>query len=51
MPSKKLLKLLLILVSVYGSLYFLDKSDPKIIEKTLLITTLVTLVNFMHPTL
>ena len=24
---------------------------PKIIEKTLLITTLVTLVNFMHPTL
>ncbi len=51
MPSKKLLKLLLILVSIYGSLYFLDKSDPKIIEKTLLITTLVTLINFMHPTL
>ncbi len=51
MNSDKIIKLLLIFMSIYGSIYLVDKYDYKIVEKTLLLTAIITFINFMYPTI
>jgi hypothetical protein len=51
MNSNKIIKLLLIFMSVYGSIYFVDNYDYKILEKTLLLTAIITFINFIYPTI
>ena len=51
MNTDKIIKLFIILFIIYGGLFFVDKYDYKIIEKTLLLTVLITFVNAYYPTL
>jgi len=51
----RLIKLVLVLMSIYFGLllfnYLSNTTEVKIIEKTLLLTTLITFINFIYPTL
>lgn len=55
MYKQRLIKFLLILLVIYGSLRIFDSmkeiDDKYILEKTLLLTVLVTFSNFLYPTL
>ena len=50
-----IIKLCLIIASIYFGLRLFDQynltQDDKILEKTMLLTILITFVNFMYPTL
>lgn len=52
---KRIIKLFLIMGIIYFCLNFFDQyyhtTDDRIMEKTLLLTVLITFVNFMYPTL
>ena len=51
----RLIKLILVLIAIYFGLilfnYATNSTDNKLLEKTLLLTVLVTFINFIYPTL
>ena len=53
--KNRIIKLCLIISAIYFGLRLFDdysmKQDEKILEKTMLLTILITFVNFMYPTL
>lgn len=53
--KNRIFKLALILILIYFGLtffdYYYETIDSKIIEKTLLLTFLVTFINILYPTL
>lgn len=53
--KNRIIKLCLIISAIYFGLRLFDQyyltQDDKILEKTILLTILITFVNFMYPTL
>ena len=53
--KNRIFKLALVLILIYFGLtffdYYYEMTDSKIMEKTLLLTFLVTFVNILYPTL
>ncbi len=53
--KNRIIKLALVLILIYFGLNFFDyyysSTDTKIMEKTLLLTFLVTFINLIYPTL
>jgi len=55
MNKNRVIKVLLILIGIYGGLSFLNyynnAQDDKLFQKVLLLTFIITLINFLYPTL
>lgn len=53
--KNRIIKLCLIVSAIYFGLRFFDEyyhvEDNRLVEKTLLLTILITFINFMYPTL